>query len=36
MLLFADDRVVEYDSAKGSKVVVAVVKSYTNVAPSAK
>ena len=36
MLLFADDRVVEYDSAKGNRVVVAVVKSYTNVAPSAK
>jgi len=36
MLLFADDRVVEYDSAKGNRVVVAVVKSYTNVAPSAR
>lgn len=36
MLLFADDRVVEYDSAKGNRVVVAIVKSYTNVAPSAR
>jgi hypothetical protein len=31
MLLFSDDKVVEYDSEKGNKVVVAVVKSYKSV-----